>query len=332
MNASGYPAFRPRAPWWGGDLQTLRNTLRGVRAARAALARTPGRRLWLPLLDGTGDELAARLETPEGGASPGAPLVVLVHGLGGDEGSAYMLASAAHLLARGHPVVRLDLRGAGPSRERCRQQYHAGRTEDLRAAMAALIAQQPDLTASGVVLVGYSLGGNLVLKLAGEGTGALPVRAVVSVSAPIDLAEACRRFLAPRNGLYHWSMLRWLKQEALAPGAELAPGEREAILSARTLYEFDDRFVALRAGFSGADEYYARCSSRRLLGAIEVPTLALHALDDPWIPARPYLEERWDGAAKPLLAPGGGHVGFHVREGGCWHDRCIARLLETLFD
>jgi predicted alpha/beta-fold hydrolase len=331
-----YPTFRARAPWWGGDLQTLRNSLQRSRALEAALGRIPATRLWLPLGDGTGDELAALLQRPppavERAPHPGRPLVVLVHGLGGDETSTYMQATAAHLLGRGHPVARLDLRGAGPSRERCRFQYHAGKTDDLQAALAALVVQQPELAARGIALVGYSLGGNLVLKFAGEGPGELPVGAVVSVSAPIDLAAASRRFMAPRNFLYHWHMLRKLRSEATEPGAELAAGEREAVLSARTLYEFDDHFVAPRAGFAGADEYYARCSARGFLAAIELPTLALHSLDDPWISAGPYLEEKWEGAAQRLLAPGGGHVGFHARDGVCWHDRCIAQLFDTAFN
>lgn len=332
-----YPAFRARAPWWGGDLQTLRNSLCGAGALEATLGRIPATRLWLALGDGTGDELAALLQLPAADADAARdtmrPLVVLVHGLGGDETSVYMQATAAYLLGRGHPVLRLDLRGAGPSRERCRFQYHAGKTSDLRGALSSLVAQQPALAARGIGLVGYSLGGNLVLKLAGEGTGELPVSAVVSVSAPIDLAAASRRFMAPRNRLYHWHMMRKLRREATVPGAELAAREREAVLGARTLYEFDDRFVAPRAGFASADEYYARCSARGFLGAIELPTLALHALDDPWISARPYLEEKWEGAAKPLLAAGGGHVGFHASgpEGVCWHDRCIAQLFETVF-
>ena len=305
----------------------------------AELERAPATRVWLALGDGTGDELAGLLqrpaERPQSNSARPRPLVVLVHGLGGDETSVYMQATAAHLLARGHPVLRLDLRGAGPSRERCRFQYHAGKTEDLRAALRSLVAQQPELAQHGLALVGYSLGGNLVLKFAGEGADELPLGAVASVSAPIDLAAACRRFLAPRNRVYHWNMMRRLRREATLPGAELTAGEREAALGARTLYEFDDRFVAPRAGFASADEYYARCSALGFLDAIEVPTLALHALDDPWIPVRSYLDRSWQGVARCLVASGGGHVGFHARGDaagdGCWHDRCIAQLLQTAF-
>jgi len=325
-----YPSYRSRAPWWGGDLQTLRNSLRGSSAAEAALARVPQERLWLDLADGTGDQLAALLQRPES-ASGALPLAVLVHGLGGDETGVYMQVSAAHLLALGHAVVRLDLRGAGPSRDRCRFHYHAGRSEDLRAALRALVADRPELVRHGIALIGYSLGGNMVLKFAGEGEDELPVRAVVSVSAPVDLAAASRRFLAPRNRFYHWHMLRRLKSEAIAPGAETTASEREAILGAKTLYEFDDRFVAPRAGFRGADEYYERSSARRFVPGIRVPTLALHALDDPWIPSDAYREIEWQGPVRALLAGSGGHVGFHARGRVCWHDGCIEVLFETLF-
>ena len=198
VDATGYPAFQPRAPWWGADLQTLRNTLRGPVSAVGWLDEGAGEQLWLPLGDGTGDELSGQLHHPGGRPASVAraerPLVVLVHGLGGDETSVYLRVTAAHLLGLGHPVLRLSLRGAGPSRERCRFQYHAGRSADLRAALATLLAARPELAANGIALVGYSLGGNLVLKLAGEGAGELPLRAIVSVSAPIDLAEASRRF------------------------------------------------------------------------------------------------------------------------------------------
>ena len=163
------------------------------------------------------------------------------------------------------------------------------------------------------------------------------MRAVASVSAPIDLAEASRRFHEPRNRFYHWHMMRNLRREALAPGAVLGDDERAAVQSARTLFEFDDRFVAPRNGFADAADYYARCSSGPLLDAVDVPALAIHADDDPWIPATPYRER----AAKPangvqvLLAPGGGHVGFHARAqqdaAPCWHDRCIEIFFRRAF-
>lgn len=325
-----FPAFRARAPWWGGDLQTLRNSLVGS-AGRAQLPRGgSSERLWLDLADGTGDVLAGWLERPAA-PRPGAPWVVLIHGLGGDETSAYVQASAAHWLGRGHGVLRLNLRGAGPSRERCRFQYHAGRTEDLVAALVALAEHLGAEAEVGFVPIGYSLGGNLVLKLMGEAPRGLALRAAGSVSAPIDLAEAAQRFMSPRNRIYHWHMMRKLRSEATAPGAEIDDRERRAVRAARSLYEFDDGFVAPRAGFDGADAYYAGCSAYPGLERIEVPTLALHAIDDPWIPARPYFDGSWSEHARAVVASGGGHVGFHVPGGVSWHDAALALWLEAVF-
>jgi len=325
-------AFRPRRPWWGPDLQTIRNALRGPFARPAD---GEGRRLELPLEDATGDALVAHLHLPrvEYGRRAPRTLAVLVHGLAGSAESAYVWGSAAELLARGHPVLRLSLRGAGASRPLCRLQYHAGRTEDLRAALRSLARRVPDAIRGGVCLVGYSLGGNLVLKLAGEGAGDLPLRAVVAVSAPIDLAAACERMHAPRNRFYHRRMLESMKQEALAPGAELAAAERAAVETAPTIFAFDHGFVAPRNGWSGAFDYYADAMALRVLHEVRVPALVLHALDDPWIPPDAYLRFPWreNRLLRPVLAAGGGHVGFHgTGDRVPWHDRRIARFFEEV--
>ena len=108
--------------------------------------------------------------------------------------------------------------------------------------------------------------------------------------------------------------------------------ERDAIHGARTIVEFDDRFVAPRNGFAGARAYYDACSARRFLMDVHVPTLVIHALDDPWIPGAMYEEVPWasNPSLHPLLPAGGGHVGFHGRGArAAWHDRCIARFFEN---
>jgi hypothetical protein len=304
-----FPEFRPRWPWLGADLQTLRNTLA---PPRRDLARHPAQRVELALPDSTGDSLLGLLQRPPGSGS--RPLVLLLHGLGGCEDSVYLQRSAQHFLAAGHAVLRLNLRGAGPSRGRCREQYHAGRSDDLHAALRQLA---PEWSPAGVLAIGFSLGGNLLLKGLGEWGAAAPLRAAVAVSAPLDLAASCRRIMAPRNAVYQRYLLRKLQRESLAP------------LLARTLYEFDDRVVAARNGFAGADDYYARCSAARFLDAIRVPTLLIHALDDPWIPAAMYTQRDWSANPHvlPLLAAGGGHVGFHARDAqAAWHDRCAAQF------
>ena len=128
-------------------------------------------------------------------------------------------------------------------------------------------------------------------------------------------------------------VLRNMKRESLQGPAQVSPEERRRTLQARTVYEFDDVFIAPRNGFGTADTYYAICSGRQFLPAIAVPTLVIHAQDDPWIPAEPYLTFPWRSNRKltALIPDSGGHVGFHDTGGPpAWHDRCLARFLARL--
>ncbi len=214
-----FPPFLARAPWGGGDLQTLRNFLIG---RRERLADYRSERLVLPTRDGSDDRLLGTLSHPDAAMQRG-PLVVLLHGLSGCEASFYILKTAAHLLSLGCRVLRLNLRGAGPSRPFCRFQYHAGHTDDLADALAAL---PRTLTAAGIVAVGFSLGGNMLLKYLGERGGEAPLKGAVSVSAPLDLAATSRQMARRRNAVYQAYLLREMRREALGQGAELSAAER----------------------------------------------------------------------------------------------------------
>jgi uncharacterized protein len=309
------PPFRERAPWFGGDLQTLRNVVRGTPPDLPG-----GERLLLPMPDG--DRLAARLDRPTDRFA--RPLIVLVHGLAGTEASGSVVASMWHLVGQGWPVLRLNLRGALPSRPTAAGHYHAGRTEDLAEALRGLPA---DLTPHGIVLLGHSLGGNLVLKFMGEGGHGLPVLAAVTVSTPIDLAATCARMMTQRNFVYHRYMLDAMKREALALGAAVSAAERAAIAGARTVYEYDDRFIAPRFGYRDAQDYYESNAAKHFLAGIARPALVLHALDDPWIPAACYTAIDWSRLPmiEAVLTPRGGHLGFHGRGSRVpWHDRVTA--------
>ena len=315
-------SFLPRAPWWGGDLQTLRNAIRPSRAPRAAHSE----RLLLELKDGSGDRLAGLLQMPE--QLDDGPLVVLIHGLAGSERSAYMRASAEFHLKRGRRVLRLNLRGAGPSRATCAGHYHAGCAGDIHDALAALPAH---LTGAGLFPVGYSLGGNALLNLLPAHD--LPIVGAVSISAPIEPAQAAFRFMEPRNAIYHYWLLRQTKKDTIAPGAHLSPSEREGVERSRTIYEFDELFVAPRNGFAGADDYYARTAGARMVERIGVPALLIHARDDPWIPPTPYEElmRIAPSNVEIALTETGGHVGFHGRgHAEPWHDRRVDSFLRSL--
>ena len=318
------PPFRPRFPWWGGDLQTIANRLRGV---AISLAPHATERLTFALADGTGDTLLASLDRP---AAPraGAPLTILIHGLTGAEDSLYIFSMARLLLDRGGPVLRLNLRGAGPSRPVCSQHYYAGRSQDFRALLALL----PDeLTRDGVMAVGYSLGGAMLLKYLGEEGAAAPLAAAATVSAPIDLAVTCRYMMRPRNRLYHHYILGLMKVEATGEGAAVSTAQRAAIMGARTVWDYDDVFIAPRYGFASAQDYYERCRPTRFMGGIRVPTLILGAMDDPWIPGALYRAYDWasNRSLTPILPDRGGHVGFHGTDSQLpWSDRAVARFFE----
>ena len=327
MPGATYPEFVPRFPWRGPDLQTLRNVLRGPALPAAPIE---GRKeLLFPMRDGSNDRLAGLHFTAE--AAPGSPgdrpLVVVVHGLGGSSDSAYIQVTTAHLLGLGYAVLQLNLRGAGASRPHCENQYHAGRSRDLHDVLSALPS---DLVPNGVVVVGYSLGGNMVLKYTAEFG---EVRGAASISAPIDLEAASYRFLDTRNRVYHAHLIGGMKQEMRSTPGGLTEDEQNRLEAARTILDFDEHIVAPRNGFTGAKDYYDQNHARQFLGDIQVPALLMHALDDPWIPASMYTDYAWsrNPRLEALLPPGGGHVGFHGRGDRVpWHDRCLEVFLARL--
>jgi len=168
----------------------------------------------------------------------------------------------------------------------------------------------------------------------GEGGHGLPVLAAVAVSTPIDLAATCARMMTRRNFVYHRYMLDAMKREALAQGAAVSATERAAIAAVKTVYEFDDRFIAPRFGYRNARDYYESNAAKHFLAGITRPTLVLHALDDPWIPAACYASIDWPRlpVIEAVLTPTGGHLGFHGRGSRVpWHDRVTAWWLARRF-
>lgn len=322
------PAFVERPPWIGGDLQMIRNAVvrrRPPLLFRDGLPRGSRREVAAP--DGSGDRLQFMLH--RSAHARFRPLVVLQHGLTGCEDSAYMRTTASLLLAHGWPVARVNLRGAGPSRATCTRRYHAGSSDDLAAVLDALAPEAP----AGMVAVGFSLGGSILLKHLIEAGPRTRLQAAMTVSAPIDLAAASRRLQAPRNRSYaRWLLLR-MKAEAMAPGTALTLRERRLVAAAASMRELDDTFVAPRNGFRTGAEYRAHCSAAARLAAIRIPVWLIHAGNDPWIPMASYRSVDWSAypLLRPLLTDGGGHVGFHgIGSRIAWHDRCLLVMLAAL--
>ncbi len=316
--------FNDRFPWWGGDLQTLRNQF------------MPGpehlggdtTQVLIPLSDESNDRLVAYLDTPP--VSVAGPLIVLIHGLTGCSESTYIRESARFHIARGRRVCRLNLRGAGVSRTTCRSYYHAGCADDISDALSGLAAVVP---ADGVFIVGYSLGGNILLNLLARPCDHLGIIGGATVSAPIEPLQAAQRLMHTRNFLYQRFLLRRMKRDVLHPHAGLSPNEAAVFRRSRSVYEFDDVFTAPRNGFDGVEDYYRRTAGIRHAPNVGVPLLMIHASNDPWIPAEPYrqLSGNPNSHLETVLVRSGGHVGFHGADSKeAWHDRRIEAFLAPL--
>ncbi|MDD9991042.1 MAG: alpha/beta fold hydrolase [Rhodospirillales bacterium] len=295
------PEFRSRWPWVTADLQTIRNVLPGRLPGVPA---DSGQRFEIPLGDGSGDRLAARYHP---GRAP-APAVILVPGLTGCEASRHVLQAADAWVANGAPVVRLNLRGSPPGRSLARGHYHMDRVQDLADACNAVADLDPGIRQQGIVIVGFSLGGALALRLAQAPCRPDLVKAVVAVSAPLDLTATAERIARPRNRFYERWLLGRLKRETEPLWRRAPAAVRAAVQGARHIRDFDDALTAKEAGFRDAADYYASCSPGRGMGGLTVPTLIIHADDDPWVPP-PSVVER--APLRVVVTRGGGHVGFH---------------------
>lgn len=272
---------------------------------------------------------------------PGDRAALMIHGLAGCHASPYMQRIAGKLNARGARTFRMDLRGCGAGLGLARWPYHSGRSADAAAALRRIVDFCPN---SPVALIGFSLGGNIALKLAGEAAGALPtnVDRIVALSPPIDLAACTEQLRQGAARLYDRYFVRLCLQqiaarcacvpEAVLPEGWLAvrspavpkrPGSFGAA-APRGMAEFDAAFTAPVCGFGTAENYYRECSSAQFLPEIRVRTLILAAADDPLLPVRPFQESRFSATTTVQHTRHGGHLGFLSRRGavpdGRWMD------------
>jgi hypothetical protein len=250
------------------------------------------------------------------------PTVVLVHGLEGSSRSQYMLGNAARAWTAGWNIIRMNMRNCGGTEDLSPTLYHSGLSGDVAAVMRAFATEKG---LGAFALVGYSMGGNLVLKLAGE-LGEHPpdyLKAVVGISPAMDLGVSADALHNLSNRIYEWKFLIGLRRR-FRRKAELFPHIYSTVGLERiaTLRQFDDQITARYSGFTGADDYYHRASSARVASQITVPTLVLHALDDPFIRMLPStraallgnqrvrLIETAHGGHCAFLAPAAGYDGY----------------------
>jgi predicted alpha/beta-fold hydrolase len=236
--------------------------------------------------------------------------VVFLHGLEGGGDAGYIRSMAWHALEAGFAAHRFHMRTCGGTENLCQTLYHAGLTSDLRAFLEQAHEQS---RACPLFLIGFSLGGNVSLKLAGELGETDLIRGVCAISTPIDLGASARRIGKPDNRLYERRFVKRMKQRLIATG-RYSPAD---LKDAHSLYEIDDRVTAPSFGFRNADHYYATQSSKNFLDRIRVPALLIQSRDDTFIPFEIFHHPAF--ATNPHLrliaTEHGGHLGFLARAG-----------------
>lgn len=258
--------------------------------------------------------------------------VIVVHGLEGSSSSRYVLGNSARAWKAGCNVIRMNMRSCGAGQDLSPTIYHAGRSEDVATVMAEMVRRH---RIRSFALVGYSMGGNLVLKLAGELGSAPPtyLKAVVGVSPLMDLVASSAALHEPQNLLYQSRFLRDLLKH-FRHQAELYPGLYSAddLRKIRTLRQFDEQIIARYGGFAGADNYHRSVASSNWVQNISVPTLILQALDDPFIRMTSETRAKILANARVRLVETrhGGHCAFLSLEpgdAGFWAERTLLEFL-----
>jgi len=258
------------------------------------------------------------------------PALVLLHGLEGSSDSSYMLGTADKAFEAGFSALRLNQRNCGGTEGLTPTLYNSGLSCDVRAVVRELIEKDhvPE-----IFVAGFSMGGNLVLKMATEFGDAVPteLRAVVGICPSVDLGACADAIDLPQNRIYEHHFVKRLKRRMRAK-AELFPGRfpLNGMERVRTVREFDDVITAKFCGFRDANDYYAKSSALGLLGEIRVPTLLLTSQDDPMIPFRSF--ETAELNANPHIefeaTRYGGHCAFISRERGVQRFWAEARIVE----
>jgi hypothetical protein len=310
--------FRPA--WWlpGPHGQTLWGSLARRRAPAAALRLTRRR---VELADGDFIDLSC-------GAGDG-PAVLVIHGLEGGLGSHYAGALVARLAREGFRPVFMHLRGTGAEPNRLDRSYHSGASDDL-AEVLSVLADDPDGPPRAAV--GFSLGGNLLLKYLGEGRPELHLRQAIAVSVPFVLRDAMLRLDLGFSRVYRGHLVgrlkRSLRRKFDGRGLPAALDPALDLDGIRDFNAFDDRITAPLNGFAGVFDYYQRASCRQYLPQIDTPTLILQAADDPFLfPASLPFEHELGPGVTLELSPRGGHVGFVA---GHWPWRPVYWLEERI--
>jgi uncharacterized protein len=259
------------------------------------------------------------------------PALLGLHGLEGSSSAHYMRGIADKAFARGFNVLLLNQRNCGGTEHLAEGLYHSGLTADADHVLGELAAEG----IGRIVVAGYSLGGNLALKLAGEHGETPPpwLRGVCAVSPVMELATCVGALERRWNLVYQWNFVRGLRGRMVRK-ARCHPGRYslEPLRQVRTVRDFDELYTAPHFGFAGASDYYHRASAMRVIDRIRVPALIITAEDDPFVPAAPFRDPAVTGNPhlEVLITRHGGHCGFVARPSngsdGYWAEERIVEF------
>ena len=299
--------FQPSWLLRNGHIQTLAGTyLFGRTKDRSGLT-TSVSTVGEVLVD-DGDRLVYHDECPEDWR-PGDRVALLLHGLAGSHASPYM--------------ERLDWRGCGAGMSLARLPYHSGRSDDLRATITEVQSRCPS---SPICLIGFSMGGNVALKLLGESSKIDGVIRAVAVCPPIDLSETIEYintgWARVYDAYFAKTCIRNVQHRQLVRPDAIVP-EGWFGRPPRSMREFDETFTAPVCGFASAADYYSLCSAKQFLPGITVPTLIIAAQDDPVVPFGPFVDAKLSPTIKLRAPRHGGHLGFVTTNGPTWLDRQV---------
>jgi predicted alpha/beta-fold hydrolase len=264
-----------------------------------------------------------------------SPVLLALHGLEGSSSAHYMRGLADKAYRRGFNVVLLNQRNCGGTEALCEGLYHSGLTADAAHVIDELAGEGIDR----IVVAGYSLGGNLALKLAGDFADAPPaaLKGVCAVSPVMELEQCVQALERRQNLIYQWNFVRGLKAR-MRRKAATHPGRFpiSRLADVRTVRQFDEYFTAPHFGFNGASDYYRRASAMRVVDRIRLPALIITAEDDPFVPIGPFRDPRV--TSNPhitlIVTTHGGHCGFVADapggDDGYWAERRIVEFAEEL--
>jgi uncharacterized protein len=330
MDVSSEYSFTPRRGLRLGHLQTIAGNF-----LPRANGLPPGeRRQFVVAEHGAGVPVAVECVCHWQSDRRSAMAVVVVHGLEGSVDSQYVIGTGSKAWSAGMSVVRMNMRNCGDTEKLTPTLYHSGLSADVGAVVQELI-NQDGLDRIGIV--GFSMGGNLVLKLAGEWSGQAPpqVKAAAVVSPAIDLAASADALHSWRNWIYEQRFLRGLRKR-FERKASLFPGVYDLAHLRRfaSIREFDHEITARYEGFTGADDYYARASSAQILEKIRVPTLVIHADDDPFIRVLPETRSKLERnpAIRFVETRRGGHCAFLAEPNGYdgrWAEKTLIEFVKS---